>query len=429
MSNDTITQDSDPTPQTAPPAIDPRLLVRQEGIKGYLDDFVRKVRGGELGSIPVVAGLIIIWLVFGMENSRFFSADTFSNISFFLCATGMASLGLIFVLILGEIDLSVLSVSGLSAAIFATLSVSHGMNTWLAVVLTVLSGTAIGALHGFFFAKIGVPAFVVTLAGNLGWNGLMLYLLNTGSAGGSISIPETGFMNMLGQSSFFLGGDIAGAYILAGIAVALLLGSSLLQQGRRRKAGIPFKPTAEILLRTVLLAIAAFGSANIVNQASGVYNALVFFLIALAVCDFTLRRTSFGRKVFAVGGNIEAARRAGISVPNVRIAVFAISGTFGALSGLFFAAWQYSATLDAGTGAWLMLAIAAAVIGGTSLFGGRGKAWAALLGVLVIQSITTGLQMLNMGAAAQYMITAAVLLAAVVIDSISRKTQKASGRG
>jgi D-xylose transport system permease protein len=168
--------------------------------------------------------------------------------------------------------------------------------------------------------------------------------------------------------------------------------------------------------------------AYVLNKSAGVPNALVIFLATLVVCDFVLRRTTFGRKVFAVGGSIEAARRAGINVALIRIAVFAISGAFAALGGLFLAAQNFTATLQAGTGNLLMLAIAAAVIGGTSLFGGRGNVWSALLGMLVIQSIQTGLDLLNMSSSIQYMITGAVLLAAVVVDSLSRRTQRSSGR-
>jgi D-xylose transport system permease protein len=191
---------------------------------------------------------------------------------------------------------------------------------------------------------------------------------------------------------------------------------------------VPFRPTSEILLRTGALAVASFAAAAVLNNAAGVSNALVIFLAALVIVDFVLRRTTYGRKVFAVGGGIEAARRAGISVPMVRITVFAISGGFAAVGGMFFAGQTASATLNAGGGNTLMLAIAAAVIGGTSLFGGRGSVWSALLGMLVIQSIQTGLDLLNMNTSIQYMITGAVLLGAVVIDSVSRKSQKAAGR-
>ncbi|MFE0626364.1 sugar ABC transporter permease [Streptomyces sp. NPDC058864] len=410
----------------AVPVVDPRLLVREEGFKGYITEFKRKVRGGELGSLPVIIGLIIIWTVFQTQSSNFLTAGNLANIGFFLAATGMLAIGLVFVLLLGEIDLSVGSVSGLASSLFAILATTHGMNPWLALILTILTGIVIGALHGWFFAKIGVPAFVVTLAGFLGWNGLMLQLLGDS---GSLSIQDTGPLHILGQQSFFLDQDIAGAYLLAGLGTVAMLAGSLIEQRRRRAAGVPFRPTSEIALRVGALAVVSFVVAYVLNQASGVPNALVIFLAALVITDFVLRRTSYGRKIFAVGGGIEAARRAGINVAMIRISVFAISGAFAAIGGLFFAAQTYTASLGAGGGNYLMLAIAAAVIGGTSLFGGRGTVWSALLGMLVIQSIQTGLDLLNMNTALQYMITAAVLLAAVVIDSVSRKSQKAAGRG
>ncbi|MEV5952445.1 sugar ABC transporter permease [Streptomyces sp. NPDC051987] len=422
----TVAPADDPT--AAPvTVVDPRLLVREEGFKGYLTEFKRRVKGGELGSLPVVIGLIIIWTIFQLKNSLFLSADNLSNISYFLSATGMLAIGLVFVLLLGEIDLSVGSVSGLASTVFAVFVVNHGMNQWLALVLTIVTGIGIGALHGWFFAKIGVPAFVVTLAGFLGWNGLMLWLLGDS---GTINIPaDSGPVHLLGQSSFFMDQAIIGAYLLAGLGVVLSALGQFNEQRRRRAVGVPFRPTSEILVRVGLLAIASFAAAAVLNNAAGVSNALVIFLASLVIVDFVLRRTTYGRKVFAVGGGIEAARRAGISVPMVRITVFAISGGFAAIGGMFFAGQTASATLNAGGGNTLMLAIAAAVIGGTSLFGGRGTVWSALLGMLVIQSIQTGLDLLNMNTSIQYMITGGVLLGAVVIDSVSRKSQKAAGRG
>ncbi|MDX2576022.1 sugar ABC transporter permease [Streptomyces scabiei] len=421
----TVAPADDPT--AAPvTVVDPRLLIREEGLKGYVTEFKRKVKGGELGSLPVVIGLIVIWTIFQLQNDRFLSADNLSNISYFLSATGMLAIGLVFVLLLGEIDLSVGSVSGLASTVFAVLAVNQGLSSWLAVVLAILTGIAIGALHGWFFARVGVPAFVVTLAGFLGWNGLMLWLLGDS---GTINIPsDTGPIRLLGQSSFFMDQAIIGAWLLAGLAVVLSLVGNLNEQRRRRAAGVPFRATSEILLRVGALAVASFASAAVLNNASGVSNALVIFLAALVIVDFVLRRTTYGRKVFAVGGGIEAARRAGINVPMIRITVFAISGGFAAIGGMFFAGQTASATLSAGSGNILMLAIAAAVIGGTSLFGGRGSVWSALLGMLVIQSIQTGLDLLNMNTSIQYMITGAVLLGAVVIDSVSRRSQKAAGR-
>jgi D-xylose transport system permease protein len=425
MSNDIET--SVATASSAPaPAADPRLLQRGEGFAGYWGEFVRKVRGGDLGSLPVIIGLAAIWIVFGVLDGQYFHASNAEFIAYYMAGLGLLSMGLVFVLLLGEIDLSVGSVSGLSAAVYAVLSVEHGLNPWLAVLLTLLTGAGIGALHGWIFAKIGVPAFVVTLAGFLAWQGVMLWLLG---GTGTINLSDKGLNHFLSGNSFFLGGDISGGYILAALATGATLLGGLREQARRRKAGVPYRATGEIVLRTALLAVASFGVAYVLNLATGVPNALVLFLALLIVADFVLRRTSFGRKIFAVGGNIEASRRAGISVPAIRIAVYSISGTFAALGGLAIAGTTNAAGQAGADPNNLILAIAAAVIGGTSLFGGRGRIWSALLGVLVIESINAGLYLLGLTLDIQYAITGAVLLAAVVVDSLSRRTQKSSGRG
>ncbi|MFC1434753.1 sugar ABC transporter permease [Streptacidiphilus sp. N1-3] len=413
-----------PAPAVAP-AIDPRLLVREEGFKGYLSEFKRKVRGGELGSLPVVIGLIIIWVAFSINDSTYLKASTATYVAYYGVGIGLLSVGLVFVLLLGEIDLSVGSLSGLSAAVFAVLAVNHGINPWVAVVVTLLTGAVIGALQGTVFAKLGVPAFVVTLAGFLGWQGVMLWLLGTT---GTINLPDTGLNHYLQGSSFFLNGDIAGGYILAVLGVASMLAGNLIEQGRRRKAGIPYRPTSEIGLRVGLLAVGAFGIAYILNQDKGIPDAAVLFLALLIITDFVLRRTSYGRKIFAVGGNIEASRRAGINVAAIRISVFAISGGFAALAGMAIAGTTNAAGQGGADPNNLMMAIAAAVIGGTSLFGGRGRVWSALLGVMVIESIQYGLNLMGLTQDANYMIMGAVLLAAVIVDSLARRTQKSAGR-
>ncbi|MGW4159196.1 sugar ABC transporter permease [Streptomyces sp. NPDC004788] len=407
------------------PAVDPRLLVREEGLKGYLTEFSRKIRGGELGSLPVILGLIVIAIVFQLQNSNFLSASSVANVAVYASGLGIMAVGIVFVLVLGEIDLSMGSVAGVGAAVWAGLQVTHGMNEWLSIVLAVLTGTVIGALHGFFFAKIGVPAFVVTLAGFLGWMGLQEWLMG---GEGSINTPSGSVVENL--TNYFFADKIA-AYGLALLAVALYVLSQLRDSSRRKAAQLPARPMSEILLRTGVVAVLVFVVAYVMNEPAGARGlplALVLFLAVLVIADFVARRTLFGRKVFAVGGNAEAARRAGINVDRIRIAVFAISGTLAAFGGLFIASLSGGATKSLGGGNTLMLVIAAAVIGGTSLFGGRGKVWSALLGMIVIQSIQQGLNMIGMSNAIQNMITGAVLLAAVVIDSVSRRTQKTAGR-
>lgn len=412
-------------PASAPdavPAVDSRLIVREEGVRGYVNEFRRKMRSGELGSLPVVVALIIIWTVFGSLNSTFLSAQNLSDLSQQIVGTGMIAVGIVFVLLLGEIDLSVGSVSGLCAAIFAVLNVLNGMNQWLALLVAIAGGAAVGLIHGFFFAKVGVPAFVVTLAGNLFWNGLMLQIL--GSTG-TINIPADTVVSKLYSTIFH---SPATAYIAAGVGVGLFLLASLLDARRRQAARVPFRPVGEIVLRTVVIGAIAFVTAYILNQYQGLPLALLIFLILLVVLDFVLRRTGYGRQIFAVGGNIEGARRAGISVPFVRMSVFSIAGTMAAIGGIFLAGQIQSASQTSGGGNLLMNVIAAAVIGGTSLFGGRGSVWSALLGALVIGSIQSGMNIMGVSNAVQFMITGAVLLAAVVVDSLSRRSQKAAGR-
>jgi D-xylose transport system permease protein len=409
----------------AVPAVDPRLLVREEGFKGYLSEFSRKVRGGELGSLPVFLGLIVIAIVFQTQNSNFLSASSIANIAVYTSGLGIMAVGIVFVLLLGEIDLSVGSVAGVGAAIWAVLNVSNGWNDWAAILVALLSGLALGLLHGFFFAKIGVPAFVVTLAGFLGWSGLQIWLMGKE---GSINAPTGSVVENLTGYYFE---DKFAAYGLA-IAAIVIYGASLfLDSKRRRAAALPARPTSEIALRTAVVAVLCLVVAYVLNEPTGARGlplALVLFLAVLLIADFVARRTTFGRQVFAVGGNAEAARRAGISVDRIRITVFGLSGLLAAFGGLFVASLSGGATKSLGSGNTLMLVIAAAVIGGTSLFGGRGKVWSALLGMIVIQSIQQGLNMLGMASEIQYMITGAVLLAAVVIDSVSRRTQKTAGR-
>ncbi|GHJ99984.1 sugar ABC transporter permease [Streptomyces sp. NPDC003753] len=403
-------------------AVDPRLLVREQGFAGYVTEFKRKMKAGDLGAIPVVVGLAIIWIIFQSLNSNFLTAGNLSDISVAMVGTGMIAVGIVFVLLLGEIDLSVGSVSGVAGATFAVLNITHGMSEWLAFVLAILTGTVAGAIHGFVFAKIGVPAFAVTLAGLLFWNGFMLQILGDS---GTINLNSDGLVAKLTTYYF---SDVAAAYGLALAVTVLYFLSSYFGNKRREAAGVPSRPLSETILRTALLAVLAFAVAVVYNQYKGLPLAVVIFIGVLLITDFVLRRTAYGRKVFALGGSVEASRRAGINVATVRISVFAISGTFAAIGGLFIASKIASANQGAGGGDLLMNAIAAAVIGGTSLFGGRGRTWNALLGVLVIVSIQYGLALEGIASPVQYMITGGVLLATVVIDAVTRKTQKTAGR-
>ncbi|WP_175409278.1 sugar ABC transporter permease [Streptomyces sp. TRM64462] len=394
----------------------------RQGLRNWTDTVRQRLSGGDLGALPVVLAVVVIWAVFQILNSNFLSPRNLSNLSVDIVGAGLIAVGIVFVLLIGEIDLSVGSVSGLAAAVFAVLNVRHGMAEWLAVVLAVLGGAAVGAVHGFFVARLGVPAFVVTLAGLLGWNGLMLFVLGTS---GSINIDDQGLVAKLTGHYFH---DVAAAYGVAAFGAVLCFLVYYQDRRRRLATGLPARPLGEIGVRTGVLALLAFAAAHVLNRFQGLPLALLVFLVVVAGLDLVLRRTAYGRSVYALGGGTEAARRAGINVVRVRVSVFMVSGTMAAMGGLFLASRISSASQTSGSGLLLMNAIAAAVIGGTSLFGGRGTTWSALLGMLVIQSIASGMALLGIQAAVQFMITGGVLLAAVVADSVARRTLKEHGR-
>jgi D-xylose transport system permease protein len=401
--------------------LDPRLMLRERGVKGYWEVFVRRMKAGELGSIPVAVGLIVIWVVFQLLNDRFLSAENLSNLVQQMSAVGIISIGIVLVLLLGEIDLSVGSVSGLTSAILAVLNVNHGWATVPAILAALAVGCAIGLLQGFFFAKIGVPAFVVTLAGLIGWQGLQLTVLGDE---GTINFPFNGGVAKLANTyytpevGYTIVAIIVGAYVLSMIRGAQ----------RRARANLPRRDTTEIVLRAVLLAVPLLVVVYVMNQYKGLPLALLIFGGLVVIFDLILRRTLYGRYVFAVGGNPEAARRAGVNVAMIRITVFMLCSTLAAAGGVMAASRGFQVGQSSGGSDVLLNAIAAAVVGGTSLFGGRGSAYSALLGILVIQSIANGMLLLSLGTDVRLMITGAVLLLAVTLDAVARRGREASGR-
>jgi ABC-type xylose transport system permease subunit len=374
--------------------------------------------------LPVIFGLIVIVIVFELKNSVFLHPDNLVSIAQQIPSTGIIAIGVVLVLLLGEIDLSVGSVSGACAAILAVLNVNHGYNAAVAIVLALAGGAAIGLLHGLVFTKLGVPSFVVTLAGLLIWLGLQLRILGTT---GSINLPPDGPLVKFGQTdNAFILNTLA--YVLSAVAAVLLFLTMVREASRRRAAGLRARPVAEIAVRCVLLFAVLAVVVVVLSQDRGVPWTLVVFLALVVLVDFVLRRTRYGRSVYAIGGNIEAARRAGLPVDRIRISIFALASTFAALGGLMGAFYQGAVDQATGSGDTLVNSIAAAVIGGTSLFGGRGRALSALLGVLVIGAISNGLLLLNLSSADRYMITGAVLVASVVVDSLARRGRQAAGR-
>jgi ABC-type xylose transport system permease subunit len=426
MSTDTSRTPAAPAeaPAGAVPAdlLDERLI-QERGLRGYVDAFRARLRNGDLGSLPVIVGLAIIWIIFYALNDNFLSARNLSNLLLDCAAIGTISIGIVLVLLLGEIDLSVGSVAGLSAAILAVTFVTEGWPLALSILLCLATGAVIGVLYGLLYTRFGVPSFVITLAGLLGFLGLQLYVLGDT---GSINLPFDSAIVEFCQQQFL---SPAASYVLIALAVAAFAGSAVLRSRRRAAAGLSAPPTSDTVVKAVLLAVLLFVPTWYLNQSRGIGYMFVLFAALVVLMDFVLRRTRWGRSVFAVGGNVEAARRAGLPVRRIYVQVFMLTSTFAALGGLLLAGRLAAANQSSGGGDTNLNAIAAAVIGGTSLFGGRGSAYSALLGIIVIQSISNGLTLQNLDSSVRFMITGAVLLLAVIVDSLSRRTRVSHGRG
>lgn len=413
------------TPQ--PESAAARLLAdphdsRNNGFRGSLRAFAERVRGGDLGSLPVIVGLAVIWIVFQVLNPTFLSSTNLYNLTMQSAAVGTIAIGIVLVLLIGEIDLSVGSVSGLSGAIVAVGFVQLGWPVALVLAAAIVSGAVVGFVFGFLYTRFGVPSFVITLAGLLAVLGLQLKVLGRV---GSINIPFDSWIVQFGQQM-----RVPPVLTYVIIAVVVLgYGWQLVAQARRRtEAGLVAMSASVIAARVALLLVVLGVSAWYLNLSRGVGLMFLVFLVLVAIMHLVLTRTRWGRAVYAVGGNVEAARRAGIRVNRIYISVFVLCSTFAAVGGILAAARLAGSNQTSGGGDVNLNAIAAAVIGGTSLFGGRGSAFSALLGVLVIMSISSGLTLLNLDSAVRYVITGAVLVLAVVIDSLSRRSRAATGR-
>ena len=408
-------------PQVATDLQDERLR-RAEGLGGGVRAFLDRVRSGDLGSLPVIAGLVIIWTVFQSLNPVFLSSTNLVNLTMESAATGVIALGIVGVLLVGQIDLSVGSVYALSGALLAVTFVDHGVPLALSVGLALAVGGAIGYVYSQLFTRLGIPSFVATLAGLLGFQGLQIYVL--GKAG-SINIPFDSHLVHFAQLDFVVPWV---SYVLAAAAAVAVLATGSAQARRRRAAGLSARSLRLLLLRSAATLVALEVSCAYLNRARGVGWMFLFFVALVVALDYALTRTRWGRSVFAVGGNVEAARRAGINVRAVYTSIFVLCSSLAALGGILAAARLAAANQSSGGGDVNLNAIAAAVIGGTSLFGGRGRASSALLGIAVIQSISSGLTLLNLDSSIRFMVTGGVLLLAVGLDSVTRRSRSAAGR-
>ena len=404
------------TQQGAAPS--PKLLDRSdvrvkhaEGFAGAVSAFVERIRSGDLGALPVIVGLIIIWTVFTSLNPVFLSADNLVNLLFDCSTTGVIALGIVCVLMLGQIDLSVGSMSGFASALVGMLWVNQDWPLPAAIVVALGVGGLIGVLYALLFNRLGMPSFVATLSGLLAILGLQLYVLGSS---GSINLPYGSAMVDFGQLMVI---PAAVSHLLALVPGVVILLAGLRNRTRRQAVNLSAPSVASLLVRVVAITVLLEVIVAYLNHGRGVPWMFGLFVALAVAMDYALRRTRWGRSMHAVGGNREAARRAGINVNMIFTSAFVLS-----------AARLASASQQAGTGDVNLNAIAAAVIGGTSLFGGRGSAYSAVLGIIVIQSIASGLTLLNLSSSLRFMITGAVLAIAVIVDSLARQSRMSHGR-
>jgi D-xylose transport system permease protein len=393
-----------------------------EGVGGAVRAFLDRVRTGDLGSLPVVVGLAVIWTVFQTLNPVFLAPNNLVNLLFDCSTVGVISLGIVCILMVGEIDLSVGSVSGFASAVVGVLWVNHGWPVGAAIVAAMIIGGLIGALYALLYNRFGMPSFVSTLSGLLAVLGLQLYLL--GSTG-SINLPYGSWLVNFGQ---ILVMPPVIAYLLGVIPGIALFVTGYRTAQRRREAGLSSHSLGGLILRAAVITLVIEALVFYLNRDRGMPWMFGLFVGLCAAMNYALTRTKWGRSMHAVGGNREAARRAGINVRRIYASAFVLCSMLAATGGVLSAARLASASQQAGTGDVNLNAIAAAVIGGTSLFGGRGSAYSALLGIIVIQSIASGLTLLDLSSSLRYMITGAVLAIAVIVDSLARRSRVSHGR-
>ncbi|WP_321843954.1 sugar ABC transporter permease [Paraburkholderia bannensis] len=413
------------TQGATPPTLLDRSDVRVKhasGVGESLSAFVDRIRSGDLGSLPVIVGLIIIWTVFTSLNPVFLSADNLVNLLFDCSTVGVISLGIVCVLLVGEIDLSVGSMSGFASALLGLLWVNAGWPVLLAIAAAIVVGGVIGALYALLLNRLGMPSFVSTLAGLLAILGMQLYVLGSD---GSINLPYGSPMVNFGQSMIIPAVISHLLALLPGLTMVVL---GLRTRERRRAARLSAPSVSGLLARAALITLALELVVAYLDRGRGVPLMFGVFLGLTVAMNYALTRTRWGRSMNAVGGNREAARRAGINVRRIYTSAFVLCAALAALGGVLTAARLASASQQAGTGDVNLNAIAAAVIGGTSLFGGRGSAWSAVLGIIVIQSIASGLTLLNLSSSLRFMITGAVLAIAVIVDSLARRSRVTHGR-
>ena len=393
-----------------------------DSLMGALREFLIRVRSGDLGMLPVVVGLVLISVVFSALNPIFLAPNNLVNLLFDCATVGVISLGIVCVLMLGEIDLSVGSMSGLASALVGVLWVNSGLPVGLAIIAAMIVGAAVGSVYAFLFNRLGMPSFISTLSGLLAILGLQLYILGPT---GSINLPFSSTLVGFGQL-WILPHWLS--HLLALLPGAVMIWTGLSVMRRRVAANLSAQPVGRLVLKAAMLTAALQFAVWYLNLGRGVPLMFALFVALVVALNYALTRTQWGRSMFAVGGNREAARRSGINVKRIYMSAFMLCSTLAALGGVLSASRLASSSQQAGTGDVNLNAIAAAVIGGTSLFGGRGSAYSALLGIIVIQAISNGLTLLNLSSSLRYMITGSVLAIAEIVDSLARRSRVTHGR-
>lgn len=404
------------------------LIDSSPTLKDAMGDYWSRIKAGDIGALPAVLGLVVLCGVFGAMSNVFITPGNFANLLTQAAAVTVIAMGLVFVLLLGEIDLSAGYASGVCGAVLVILITNHGWPWYLALPVSILVGALLGYTLGTLVARLGIPSFVVTLAAFLGFQGLLLLLAGEG---GTIQISDPAILAV--ENNNLSPAMSWGFYIIVSVLYVM---SGLNRINSRRKVGLKTELLKLWVLKTVgLLGVTGIAVFALNRERSnnpqlvhlkGIPVVVPVILGLLVIGTFVLGRTAFGRHIYAVGGNAEAARRAGINVKNVRIAAFVICSAFAGIAGMLFASRQNSVSPTTGGSSTLLYAVGAAVIGGTSLFGGKGKMRDAILGGLVVAVIDNGMGLLGYAAGIKYIVTGVVLLVSAGVDAVSRRGASAN---
>ncbi len=402
---------------------------RPQSIREAFTDYWQRVRGGDIGSLPAILGLLVLIVIFyALRPETFLSERNIANLFTQAAAISVLAMGLVFVLLLGEIDLSAGVAGGVCTAVMAKLLTDQGTVWWVAILAALATGVVIGLFTGALVAWVGIPSFVVTLALFIGWQGVSLWLIGQG---GTIPVNDDVVFGIANNNL-----SPAWGWVLCGVAVAGYAAVVLLERRRRATRGVSHNALSIELLKIATVAVLLFGATSYLNrdrapsptiELAGIPYAIPLVGLLLILWTFVLGRTQYGRHIYAVGGNAEASRRAGIQVRRVRNSVFVICSTMAAISGILDASRIGSVTPGSGGGNTLLYAVGAAVIGGASLFGGKGKAISAVIGALVIATIANGLALLGQAAYINFLVTGGVLLVAASVDALSRRRAVSTG--